>query len=88
MHVKGFTRLCPDVPEELRGTYAGVGSAAAIKYLKELGVTAVELLPVHAFVHDKILSRQRPDQLLGLQLDRLLRAGSEIFQQRRNWASR
>ncbi len=54
-HVKGFTRLCPDVPEELRGTYAGMGSAAAIKYFKDLGVTAVELLPVHAFVNDKIL---------------------------------
>ncbi len=55
MHVKGFTRLCPDVPAELRGTYGGLGSAAAIKYLTELGVTAVELLPVHSFVNDKIL---------------------------------
>ena len=55
VHVKGFTRLCPDVPPELRGTYAGLGSAAAIKYLKELGVTAVELLPVHHHIDDKIL---------------------------------
>ncbi len=55
VHVKGFTRLCPDVPEEMRGSYAGLGSSAAIKYLTELGVTAVELLPVHAFVNDKIL---------------------------------
>ncbi len=55
VHVKGFTKLWPDVPEELRGTYAGVGSAAAIKYFKELGVTAVELLPVHAHVDDKTL---------------------------------
>ncbi|MFL6590001.1 MAG: glycogen debranching protein GlgX [Chthoniobacterales bacterium] len=55
MHVKGFTRLCPDVPEELRGTYAGLGSEAAIKYLKDLGVTAVELLPVHHYIDDKIL---------------------------------
>src|SRR5437667_1473077 len=55
MHVKGFTRLCPDVPAELRGTYAGLGSAGAIKYLKELGVTAVELLPVHAHIDDKVL---------------------------------
>jgi glycogen operon protein len=55
VHVKGFTRLCPDVPPELRGTYAGMGSAAAIKYLKELGVTAVELLPVHHHIDDKIL---------------------------------
>src|SRR4029077_12403848 len=56
LHVKGFTRLCPDVPEELRGTYAGVGSSAAIKYLTDLGVTAVGLLPVHSFVDDKILA--------------------------------
>ncbi|MDP9003890.1 MAG: alpha-amylase family glycosyl hydrolase, partial [Verrucomicrobiota bacterium] len=55
MHVKGFTRLCPDVPSELRGTYAGLGSAGAIKYLKELGVTAVELLPVHSKIDDKVL---------------------------------
>jgi glycogen operon protein len=55
MHVKGFTRLCPDVPPELRGTYAGVGSAGAIKYLKDLGITAVELLPVHQHIDDKIL---------------------------------
>ena len=54
-HVKGFTKLCPDVPQELRGTYAGLGSAAAIKYLKNLGVTAVELLPVHHHIDDKIL---------------------------------
>jgi glycogen operon protein len=55
VHVKGFTRLCPDVPEQLRGTYAGLGSAAAIKYLKDLGITAVELLPVHQHIDDKIL---------------------------------
>src|SRR6195256_1717693 len=53
VHVKGFTKLCPDVPENLRGTYAGLGSPAAINYLKNLGVTAVELLPVHAHVDDK-----------------------------------
>ena len=55
VHVKGFTRLCPDVPDKLRGTYAGLGSAAAIKYLKELGITAVELLPVHQHIDDKVL---------------------------------
>ena len=55
VHVKGFTKLCPDVPEELRGTYAGLGSAAAIDYLKKLGVTAVELLPVQAHIDDKLL---------------------------------
>ncbi len=55
LHVKGFTRLCPGIPTELRGTYAGLGTTAAIKYLKDLGVTAVELLPVHSFVNDKTL---------------------------------
>ena len=55
VHVKGFTKLMPDVPEEIRGTYAGLGSAASIKYLKELGVTAVELLPVHQHIDDKTL---------------------------------
>ena len=53
VHVKGFTKLHPGVPENLRGTYAGLGSAATIDYLKNLGVTAVELLPVHAHVDDK-----------------------------------
>jgi isoamylase len=55
LHVKGFTQLCPDVPEELRGTYAGLGSSAAIEYFKNLGVTAVELLPMHAHIDDKAL---------------------------------
>ncbi|AAT88275.1 glycogen debranching enzyme [Leifsonia xyli subsp. xyli] len=52
MHVKGFTQRMPGVPEELRGTYAGLANEAAIDYLKGLGVTAVELLPVHQFVQD------------------------------------
>jgi isoamylase len=55
VHVKGFTKLCPGVPKELRGTYAGLSSSWAIDYLKHLGVTAVELLPVHAHVDDKAL---------------------------------
>lgn len=48
-HVKGFTMQHPDVPEELRGTYAGMAHPAAIAHLSKLGVTAVELLPVHEF---------------------------------------
>src|SRR3989441_4488735 len=55
VHVKGFTKLCPSVPPELRGTYAGLGSTWAIDYLKQLGVTAVELLPVHTHIDDKAL---------------------------------
>src|SRR6202011_5496132 len=55
VHVKGFTKLCQNVPEHLRGTYARLGTDAAIGYLKSLDVTAVELLPVHAHVDDKAL---------------------------------
>jgi len=55
LHVKGFTKLHPDVPENQRGTYAGVGSDASIRYLKSLGITAVELLPVHEFLDDRHL---------------------------------
>ncbi|MGJ3253468.1 MAG: glycogen debranching protein GlgX [Elainellaceae cyanobacterium] len=49
VHVKGFTKLHPDIPEHLRGTYAGLAHPAAIEHLKSLGITAVELLPVHHF---------------------------------------
>ena len=52
VHAKGFTAKMPDVPEHLRGTYAGLAHPAAVAYLKDLGVTAIELLPVHHFVHD------------------------------------
>src|SRR5262249_4551415 len=55
VHVKGFTARHPDVPKGLRGTYAGLASPAAIDYLRSLGVTAVELLPIHQFVADKAL---------------------------------
>ncbi|MFI8367975.1 glycogen debranching protein GlgX [Streptomyces sp. NPDC085466] len=51
-HVKGLTMLHPDLPEELRGTYAGLAHPAVIGHLKELGVTALELMPVHQFVND------------------------------------
>ena len=52
LHVRGFTMQHPDIEPELRGTYAGLGHPAAIDYLQQLGVTAVELQPVHQFVHD------------------------------------
>ncbi|PYJ25045.1 MAG: glycogen debranching enzyme GlgX [Verrucomicrobia bacterium] len=55
VHVKGFSKLWSEVPEELRGTYAALGSAPAIDYFKKLGVTAVELLPVHTHIDDKAL---------------------------------
>ncbi len=55
VHVKGFSKLSQSLPEELRGTYAGLGSEWAIEYLTALGVTAVELLPVHHFLHEPFL---------------------------------
>jgi isoamylase len=58
VHVKGFTMQHPGVPEELRGTYAGLGHEAAIEYLTGLGITAVELLPVHEFVPEGWLTDQ------------------------------
>ncbi|WP_319436475.1 glycogen debranching protein GlgX [Mycobacterium sp. RTGN5] len=51
-HVKGMTQTHPGVPEELRGTYAGLGHPAVIDHLKALNVTAIELMPVHQFLHD------------------------------------
>jgi len=55
-HVKGFTQLHAEVPEKLRGTYAGLSSDAAIRYLKNLGITAVELMPVHYHVDERHLT--------------------------------
>jgi isoamylase len=54
-HVKGFTKLRKDLPEEVRGTYKALGSPDVISYIKKLGVTSIELLPVHAFVQDSNL---------------------------------
>ena len=58
-HVRGLTKLCPTVPEALRGTYAGLAHPSVIEYLQGIGVTAVELLPVHAFVQDEYLVRRK-----------------------------
>ncbi len=55
VHARGFTKRFADLPERLRGTYAGLGHPAAVSYLEKLGVTAVELMPVHQFVHDQRL---------------------------------
>ncbi len=54
-HVRGLTMLHPDLPPALRGTYAGLAHHSIVRYLQHLGVTAVELMPVHHFVHDKLL---------------------------------
>ncbi len=50
-HVKGFTRLNPDIPENLRGTYAGMSHPNSIDYLTKLGITAIELMPIHHFYY-------------------------------------
>ena len=55
LHVKGFTKRFPGLEEKLRGTYAGLGAEPVVKYIKDLGVTSVELLPVHFFINDSHL---------------------------------
>ncbi len=56
VHVRGFTMTHPRIPDRLRGTYAGLAHPAAIQHLKDLGVTTVELMPVHQFIHDQTLA--------------------------------
>jgi len=55
LHVKGFTQLHPDVPQQLRGTYAGLATEPVISHFKRLGITAVELLPIHAIADERRL---------------------------------
>jgi isoamylase len=59
VHVKGFTARHPEIPPELRGTYAGLAHPAALGHFKRLGVTAVELMPVHQFLHDGHLAERQ-----------------------------
>ena len=54
-HVKGFTKMHPEIPEEIRGTYAAIGHPVTVNYLKQLGITAIELMPVHHFLNDRHL---------------------------------
>ena len=58
MHVKGFSAQNPHLPAELRGTYAALAHPLTIEYLTHLGITAVELMPIHQFIHDDRLVRQ------------------------------
>ncbi|MHB8340485.1 MAG: glycogen debranching protein GlgX [Mycobacteriales bacterium] len=58
LHVKGFTARHPDIPERLRGTFAGLAHPAAVAHLQRLGVTAVELMPVHQFVTEPEVARR------------------------------
>lgn len=55
MHVRGFTMLHPEVPESARGTFGALTVPQVVQYLRDLGITAVELMPIHAFVHDRHL---------------------------------
>jgi glycogen operon protein len=57
-HVKGLTILHPDIPQSIRGTYTAIAHPSVINYLKDLGITAVELMPVHHFVKDRILEEK------------------------------
>lgn len=57
-HVKGLTALNPDIPEEIRGKYAGIGHPVNIEYLKNLGITTIELMPVHDFLSDRHLEEK------------------------------
>ena len=57
-HVRGLTRLHPAVPEEIRGTYSAIAHPAIIEHLQRLGVTAIELMPVHQFVNDSVLEEK------------------------------
>ena len=75
-HVKGFTQLHQAIPEHLRGTFEGLGHKAAVDYVKSLGITSIELLPIHAFPDDShLLDRD----LLGLQHNRLLLTGKPLL---------
>lgn len=57
-HVKGFTKMHPDIPEQMRGTYAGIAHPVTIGYLQQLGITAIELMPVHHFIkYDHLASK-------------------------------
>ena len=60
-----MTNLNLDVPPDIRGTYAGLAYPSVIEYLRKLGVTAIELMPIHQFVNDSFLQEKRPEQLLG-----------------------
>ncbi|AZI42467.1 glycogen debranching enzyme GlgX [Deinococcus psychrotolerans] len=64
-HVRGLTMTHPEVPEELRGTYAGIANPPTLKYLKELGITAIELMPVHLHVDDPFLLDKGLDNYWG-----------------------
>ena len=78
VHVKGFTRRHPMVPENVRGTYAGLASSAAIHHLRDLGVTAVELMPIHYHIDDRFLVESGRKNYWGRTRSALRRGGTEL----------
>ncbi len=65
LHPRGFTMRHPEVPEEDRGTFGGMSHPEIVRYIRDLGVTAIELMPVHAFVHDRHLKERGLDNYWG-----------------------
>jgi isoamylase len=65
VHVRGFSQTCPHIQEKIRGSYAALGSMFAIEYFKKMGVTAIELLPVHQYVNDKTLTDKKLENYWG-----------------------
>jgi glycogen operon protein len=84
VHVKGFTMTQPRIPPELRGTYAGLAHPASVDYLLSLGVTAVELLPVHQFVHDSHLVERGQRNYWGYNSVAFLAPHNDYGSRRRN----
>ena len=80
----GFTKLHPQVAGEAARHLCGPRhDAQVVDYIKSLGVTSVELMPIHTFINDRLPAREGPDELLGLQHDRLFRARSALRLRRR-----
>ncbi len=77
-HLRGVSMLRPDIRAHERGTFAALAAPSFIDHLRKLGVTTVELLPVHAFVNDRFLVSRGPAQLLGIQLRGVFRAGAVV----------
>ena len=88
VHVKGFTKVWDEVREDLRGTYAGLASEPALAYFQELGVTAVELLPIHHIIDEGFLHDRGLTNYWGYSLDRLPRAARRLRRDRARTASR
>ncbi len=87
-HVKGLTQLHPDVPEELRGTYSGIAHPAIIEHLTRLGVTAIELMPVHQFVNDATLQEKGLSNYWGYNTIAFLAPAEHLLVDRASAASR